>query len=69
MLLVKREKTLASVFMIRSDRLEGCGEDGGVVSDEVALSLKYIKYRNNNKCGNIKLNGVKVEKPHQIFYF
>ena len=37
-LLVSRENTLPS--MRRSALLEGCGDDGGVVSDDVALSLE-----------------------------
>ena len=36
-LLVRREKTFPSVR--RSDLLEGCGDEGGVVSEDVALSL------------------------------
>lgn len=40
-LLVRREKTFASVIL--SDLREGCGDDGGVVSEEVALSLERNK--------------------------
>jgi len=39
-LLVRREKTLASVLTRRSDLRLGVGEEGGVVSDDVAVSLE-----------------------------
>lgn len=40
MLLVRRENTLASALTRRSDLRPGCGEVGGVVSDDVVVSLK-----------------------------
>lgn len=39
-LLVRRENTLASVLTIRSDLRLGVGDEGGVVSEDVAASLQ-----------------------------